>query len=110
MEAGRWWYPGQKKGETPLPRHPTFDSGYRPHNIMVYPERPDRCYLAYIDGGVMVLDISDRARPKLLSHWTNSPPYNGFNHTVLPLFGRGLLVVSDECVQDKMLQTILGLV
>ena len=49
----------------------------------------------------MVLDISDRARPKMVSRWTNSPPYNGFNHTALPFFGRGLLVVSDESVKDK---------
>jgi hypothetical protein len=33
-------------------------------------------------------------------HWNHSPPFNGFTHTVLPLFGRDLLVVSDECVQD----------
>ena len=78
-----------------------FDAGFRAHNTNVYPERPDRCYLGYIDGGVMVLDIADRARPKLVSHWTNSPPFNGFTHTVLPLFDRGLLVVSDECVQDN---------
>jgi len=48
----------------------------------------------------MVLDIADRARPKLISTWRNSPPYNGFAHTVLPLFGRDLLVVTDESVQD----------
>jgi hypothetical protein len=32
--------------------------------------------------------------------WNHSPPFNGFTHTVLPLFGRKLLVVSDECVRD----------
>ena len=78
-----------------------FDAGFRAHNTNVYPERPDRCYLGYIDGGIMVLDISDQSRPKLVSRWANSPPYNGFNHTVLPLFDRGLLVVSDESVQDN---------
>ena len=104
MAVGRWHLPGTMDGDDAPPpkRLPAqFDAGFRAHNTNVYPERPDRCYLAYIDGGVMVLDISDRARPKMLSHWTNSPPYNGFNHTVLPLFGRGLLVVSDECVQDN---------
>ena len=34
------------------------------------------------------------------SHWRYSPPFNGFTHTVLPLFERELLIVSDECVQD----------
>jgi hypothetical protein len=78
-----------------------FDAGFRAHNTNVYPQRPDRCYLGYIDGGIMVIDISDQSRPKLVSRWTNSPPYNGFNHTVLPLFERGLLVVSDESVRDN---------
>src|SRR2546428_1850410 len=63
-------------------------------------ERPDRCYLGYLDGGMMVLDIADRSRPAMISRWANSPPYNGFTHTALPLFARGLLVVSDESVQD----------
>jgi hypothetical protein len=66
----------------------------------VYPQRPDRCYLGYLDGGMMVLDIADKARPKLVSRWSNSPPYNGFTHTVLPLFDRELLVVTDESIQD----------
>ena len=101
---GRWHLPGTMEGDdAPPPKRlpPKFDAGFRAHNTNVYPERPDRCYLGYIDGGIMVLDISDRSRPKLVSRWTNSPPYNGFNHTVVPLFERGLLVVSDESVQDN---------
>jgi len=100
VEAGRWWYPGQKKGETPLPRNPNFDNGYRPHNTMCYPQRPDRAYLGYIDGGVVVLDISDKAHPKEVSRFNYSPPFNGFTHTAMPLFSRDLLMVSDECVYD----------
>ncbi|MBV8030183.1 MAG: hypothetical protein JO035_01610 [Betaproteobacteria bacterium] len=103
VPVGRWHLPGTMEGdaEPPPERLPArFDAGFRAHNTNVYPERPDRCYLGYIDGGIMVLDISDRARPSLVSRWQNSPPYNGFNHTVLPLFGRELLAVSDESVQD----------
>ena len=44
-----------------------LDKGYRAHNTNVYPQRPDRCYLAYIDGGMFVLDISDKANPKKIS-------------------------------------------
>ena len=100
---GRWWLPGTREGDDAPPpvRHEgAADMGFRAHNTNVYPQRPDRCYLGYIDGGMMVLDISDRARPKMLSRWVNSPPYNGFTHTVLPLFDRGLLVVTDESIQD----------
>ena len=102
VEVGRWWYPGQKEGDAApaLPRHPKFDGGYRPHNIQVYPERPDRAYVAYIDGGVVILDISDKAHPKEISRYNYSPPYNGFTHTALPLFSRGLMIVTDECTKD----------
>jgi hypothetical protein len=103
VALGRWHLPGTMEGDSaPPPRRlpAQFDAGFRAHNTNVYPERPDRCYLGYLDGGMMVMDISDKARPKMLSRWSNSPPYNGFTHTALPLFDRGLLVVTDESVQD----------
>jgi hypothetical protein len=101
--VGRWHLEGTMEGDSaPPPKRlpPKFDAGFRAHNTNVYPQRPDRCYLGYLDGGMMVLDIDERARPKLVSRWSNSPPYNGFTHTVLPLFGRDLLVVTDESIQD----------
>jgi hypothetical protein len=103
VETGRWWYPGTRVGDTAAPpaRLPVlFDTGFRAHNTNVFPQRPDRAYVGYIDGGAIVLDISNPADIKMVSHWNHSPPFNGFTHTVLPLFDRGLWVVSDECVQD----------
>jgi len=102
-EVGRWWYPGTRKGDTapPPPRHPKFDGGYRPHNTNVYPQKPDRAYVAYIDGGAWILDISNKSKPKPVGHLQYSPPYNGFTHTVLPLIERGYLIISDECVKDN---------
>jgi hypothetical protein len=102
--VGRWHLPGTMEGDDEAPPQrlaAQFDAGFRAHNTNVYPRRPDRCYLGYLDGGALVLDISQPSRPQLVSRWTNSPPYNGFSHTVLPLFERGLLVVSDESVQDN---------
>ena len=100
-EIGRWWYPGTEERDEapPVPRHPRFDTGWRAHNTNVYPERPNRAYVGYIDGGACVLDISDIGKPKLVGHWNPHPPFPGFTHTVLPLFDRDLLVVSDECVR-----------
>lgn len=101
--VGSWHLPGTMEGDDAPPpaRLPSrFDTGFRAHNTNVYPERPDRCYLGYLDGGAAILDISDLSQPRLVSRWTNSPPFNGFTHTVLPLPGRDLLVVSDECIQD----------
>ena len=54
VEAGRWWFPGTREGDdAPPPKRldPKFDAGFRAHNTNVYPERPDRAYVGYIDGG-----------------------------------------------------------
>jgi hypothetical protein len=101
--VGGWHLPGTMQSDSaPAPERlaPKFDFGFRAHNTNVYPQRPDRCYLGYLDGGIMVIDIADRTRPKLVSRWRNAPPYNGFSHTVLPLFERGLLVVTEESIMD----------
>jgi hypothetical protein len=103
-EVGRWWYPGTREGDAaPAPaRLPApFDMGFRTHNTNVFPQRPDRAYVGYIDGGAVVLDIADMSNIKVVSKWNHSPPFNGFTHTVLPLFDRGLWIVSDECVLDN---------
>jgi len=101
-EVGRWWMPGQRKGdqEELPPRHVEFDFAYRPHHTLSYPERPDRVYVGYIDGGIVILDISDKAHPRLISRLDYHPPFPGFTHTVLPLFDRSLLVVTDEATGD----------
>jgi hypothetical protein len=99
-EAGRWWLPGTRSGEEPARRHPKHDSGFRAHNVNVYPQRPDRAYVGYLDGGVVILDIGDRSRPRLVSRLDYHPPLPGFTHTVLPLLGRGLLAVTDEATRD----------
>ena len=104
VEVGRWWYPGTGEGdEAPPPERLTqkFDTGFRAHNTNVFPDRPDRAYVGYIDGGAFVLDIADKSNIKVVSHWNHSPPFNGFIHTLLPLFDRNLWIVSDECVQDN---------
>ena len=103
VEAGRWWMPGTRKADSvppPTRLDPKFDSGFRAHNTNVFPQRPDRAYIGYIDGGAVILDIADKARPKVVANWRYSPPFNGFCHTVLPLFDRELLIVSDECVKN----------
>ncbi len=103
VEAGRWWYPGTREGDSapPPPRvEPKFDSGFRAHNTNVFPERPDRAYIGYIEGGAVILDISDKSNIKEVAIWRYSPPFTGFTHTVLPLFKRNLLIVSDESNQD----------
>ena len=114
-EVGRWWLPGTQTGDRCLPdclpkRH-KIDDGYRPHNVEVFPDRPDRAYVAYIDGGMMIFDISgladvkakkaSRFSPTLVSRLQFSPPFTAWTHSVQPLTGRGLAVVSDEATMSK---------
>jgi hypothetical protein len=104
IEVGRWWLPGTREGDSvpPPARHPKplLDRGNRAHNTNVYPQRPDRLYLGYIDAGMFILDIADKSKPKPIARWDNSPPYTGFTHTVVPLFARNLLLVTDESTID----------
>ena len=60
-----------------------------------------RGYGAWRDGGLTIHDISDPARPTLLSHINWSPPFPGGTHTALPLPDRGLAVVADEANAEQ---------
>jgi len=89
-EVGRWWLPGTRQGdaEPALSRLKKIDQGYRMHTLHIPPERPDRAYVGWIDGGVIILDIADRASPKLVARRSWYPPEVGFTHTMLPLLDR----------------------
>jgi hypothetical protein len=115
-EVGRWWLPGTRKDDRCLPgclpaRHKPFDDGYRPHQIEIWPDHPDRAYVAYIDGGAMIFDISGLAAvksgaaktftPRLISRVDFHPPYPAWTHTFQPMFARKLAWASDEDVQDN---------
>jgi hypothetical protein len=114
-EVGRWWLPGTRTGDSCLPgclpKRQHIDDGYRAHSIEIYPQRADRAYVGYIDGGQLILDISGLAEvragkaptfsPRLVSRLDYGPPYPSWCHTVQPLWGRGLAVVSDEATQPR---------
>ena len=101
-EAGRWWVPGTREGDdTPaLPRHPDFDTGHSVHNANVYPQRPDRAYCGWKDSGVIILDVSNKSNPSMISNVNFAPPFPGFTHTVLPMFSRDLLIVTQEATHN----------
>ena len=114
-EAGRWWLPGTRDSDRCLPgclpRRQRIDDGYRAHDIHLYPERPDRAYVGYIDGGAITLDVSGlsdvstgRAQSfslRLMSRLDYSPPFPAWTHTFQPFFSRGLAVISDEAISEK---------
>jgi hypothetical protein len=95
-EAGHWWIPGmnQAAGETPSW---AGANRYGLHHAVI---NGDTAYAAWRDAGMVVIDVTDRASPKLIAHRDGAPPFGGGTHNCLPLPDRNLLVVLDEAVLD----------
>ena len=87
--VGRCWIPGMGPGESP-----TWAAGkrYALHHALV---DGDIAYGAWRDGGLTVIDLKDKAKPKILAHRTPQPGGGG-THSPLPLPDRKLLVLADE--------------
>src|SRR4029078_2653128 len=60
----------------------------------------DTAYAAWRDAGMVVLDVSDRTKPKLIAPRHGAPPAGARTHNCLPLDDRDLLAVLDEAVLD----------
>lgn len=96
-EAGRWWLPGTRQGDKePSPPRVTKDSGIRMHTPVV---AGNRAYIGWIDGGWVILDIADKAHPKMVAHRSWQSLDVGFAHTVLPIPSRGLAIQTEEAVE-----------
>jgi hypothetical protein len=101
VEVGRWWVPGQHVagGETPEPgvslHGPPFVVG-------------DLVYLPYGAAGMVILDIGDVAKPKLVGQLRYSPPFNPniAVHTVLPLPERGIAVTNSEAIASRGMEPL----
>lgn len=103
QRPGIWWLPGTMAADdAPAPRRvdPRFDTGIRVHAARAWPARPDRVWLAYGDGGVVVLDTADSGRPRPVLRWSHSPPYHGATHAAVALGRRGYALVADAAVAD----------
>ncbi len=96
-EAGRWWYPGQKVGE-----EPQRAAGF--HGPAVISEDGNTAYLGYAPA-VVILDIKDKTKPKLVGKLDMSPPFimAGVQavHSVLPIPGKPLLVSNSEASAES---------
>ena len=94
-EAGRWWVPGQKEGETPAPpagtmlHGPAFIAG-------------NLAYLPYGGAGMVVLDISDVAHPKKVGQLSMSPPFASTIgvHTVIPVPDKNIAFINSEAIAE----------
>ncbi len=96
VEVGRWWMDGQwtDGGEAGQPRSVWLHGG--PYVV------GERAYLPYGEGGFVILDISDVAKPKQIGQLKFSPPFNpnvGV-HTAVPILDRNLVVVNSEAIKE----------
>ena len=94
--AGRYWLPGMNLAAGETPSWPA-GSRYGLHHAIVH---GNTAYAAWRDAGMVVIDVADRERPKLIVHRNWCPPFGGGTHNCLPLPDRQLLVVLDEAVLD----------
>jgi hypothetical protein len=92
VEAGRWEWDGVRTGD---PQDWPEDESRSVHHGLVH---GDRAYLGWWDSGMTILDISDLSNITQISHlnWD----IGGHTHSVLPLPGRSLAVVTDEAVTN----------
>ncbi len=94
-EAGRYWLPGMNAAAGEIPDDTSRRGGL--HHAIIH---GDKAYGAWRDAGLVMMDISDRTNPTLITHKNWSPPYGGGTHNALPLADRDLLIVADEAVLD----------
>lgn len=105
-QVATWHVPGQLKGERFEPLNRNGPDGkpqiIQCHEVVYY---NDRVYLAWRDAGMLVLDVKDRANPRLLATYDYVPPFKGgflgASHTAAPVVGRpgehpDLVVHTDE--------------
>ncbi|HVW91585.1 MAG TPA: hypothetical protein VHB74_03170 [Devosia sp.] len=92
------WIPGMNKAAGEVPSwDPKFR--YSCHHPIV---AGDTAYVTWRDGGLTLVDVSDRYHPRTISHRNWCPPYGGGTHNALPLPDRDLVIVVDEAVRDEI--------
>jgi hypothetical protein len=102
-EVSRWWLRGMRTGAGEVPEwHPERFVWHHHASIV-----GDRAYCAWWDAGVIILDISDKTAPKMVTHLTFDdlrvpPRVAGSAHTVLAIPEKQLLVVSEEELEDEV--------
>ena len=97
--AGTYHLPGM---DTAGGEQPEWDADrwrYALHHAII---DGDVAYASWRDGGLTLLDVTDREQPRLIARRNWSPPYGGGTHTSLPLSSRNLLVVADEATADEL--------
>ena len=95
--VGKYWLPGMNKAAGEVANWPTRSGRFGLHHPIV---QDDVAYCSWRDGCLAVVDVKDKANPKLITHKMWAPPFGGGTHNALPLKNRNLLIVVDETVLD----------
>lgn len=121
MTLGRWWYPGQRAGEEPLrtwwsTENPAAGPAPAPqlglpapvvmcHEVTTW---EDRCYAAWRDKGLIILDISDLSNPVRLGevNWADQQARDGVQMPPLPGQTHSWGLVDPK--PGRRVQTIVG--
>ena len=96
--TGKYWLPGMNVAAGEKANWPTKNGRFGLHHAIIH---DDIAYCSWRDGCLAVVDVKDKANPKLLVHKVWAPPFGGGTHNALPLPKRNLLVVVDETVLDN---------
>ncbi len=102
VEAGRWWMPEQwdagilEKDKPPMDFPLSLPGIHGPPYV-----KGNYAYCGYNGAGMVILDISDIAVPRLVGHLPTYPPLGGKLagarcHTVLPLSKRPYAIFTNE--------------
>ncbi len=96
-EVGRWWYPGQ---------HTAGGEKLEDDEIGLHgPPVPvgNLVYLPYKAGGFIVLDISDKSKPRKIGQLSVTPPFKGNEgvHTIVPIPERKIAIANSEAIDEK---------
>lgn len=94
VEVSHWWLPGQwvAGGEKPYWGYERYEC----HHPMRF---GDRLYVSYCMAGLVILDISDIAKPKLVSRYNYHPPFfktHTFIRAPFAIGGKEIAVAVDE--------------
>ena len=97
IEVAMWFLPDQfaAGGREPAPRRISL---HGPPYVL-----GDRAYLSYGRPGVVILDISDIQRPRLVSRLDIGAAFSSMiaMHTVIPIPARNLLLVNTEAIAER---------
>ena len=86
--VGKYWLPGMNVAAGEKANWPTKNGRFGLHHAIIH---DDIAYCSWRDACLAVVDVKDKANPKLIVHKVWAPPFGGGTHNALPLPDRNLL-------------------